>query len=338
MHGYALTVRRVAVLLWVLVIGGTVAAEAPATLEQAAQALQSEALATRQEAIRWLATQGRAGVSALSAHLSRETDLELLRAMLGILANAQDPRAVPALRELVRHEDLSIRTTALTVVARLDRRAGRDLAMQVLRSPRDNDPAWKERSAALLVLAELGDREAFFLIAEAYREGGGAKRWLARACFAKLIGALRPSDAVRRLVPLLADEDARVAATAGKALYDVGPDGRAALTKLLSHEVPRVRIAALAGFHDALPQGVDARIRSMTRVDPDRGVRWAATQVLWRVEDPAADELVLEATRAQEHALRVTAFALLEQRLRADHGTNLTAWRKALADWRAGRK
>ena len=313
-------------------------AEGIASQDDAKRALGSDAVAARLQAIQWLGKQGVTSVPPLAAHVAEEYDVDLLRVLIGVLANLADTRAIPALRTLVRHEDLSIRTTALAVVARLDRRAGRDLAMQVLRRPRDNDPSWKERSAALLVLAELGDREAFFLVAEAYREGGGPKRWLARACFARLIGALKPSDAAQRLRPMLGDEDARVSVTAAKALFDLGASGQAVLTELLSHEASRVRIAAIAGFHRDLPAAVRARFRQSIRLDASPAVRWAATQALWRVADPAADEVVLEATRSQEQALRVTAFHLLERRLGVDHGTDLAAWRKALAAWRTARK
>ena len=357
-----------ALLLALQGAGGAVWA-APPTLASARKGLASGEPAKRQAAAAWLARTGGAqavsllrpalrdpdrtvrelaltGVARhhpqpariLLAHLADETDPGLSAHALDLIGRTQDSAVAPDVAAHLSHAHRSVRCAALVSLGVLDRVAGRRAAMHVLGKPPSSDPGWRERGAALLVLAEVGARDDFFVIADTYREGGGPACWFARSCFARVLARLRPQDAIEQLTALAGDVDGRVGATAGKALADLGPPGHRVLASLLSHDAARVRIAAIAGVFQGNLRRAQARLRTLARLDPDHGVRWAATHTLWTFDDESADDFVLEATRAKEPVVRMAAYRLLEERLGVDHGTDLGAWRSALAARRAKMK
>ena len=225
------------------------------------------------------------------------------------------------------HADARMRAAAATALGDLKGPLARERLLDLLASP-GADPEWAVRGAVMLALAKCGERADAGIVLVAYREGGGVNRWFARAALATAMAAL-DSDPVPLLDRLSADEDARVSSAAVAAFARAGKPLE--IVKRLSDERAGVRAAAAAAvgqveLRDAIP-----KVRSMATGDPDRAVRLSAAFALSRLDDPAGDDLLVEAVGSDDPGVWTLALAELRRRTHATIGRDADRWKAELS-------
>lgn len=353
----------VPLLTCVLLAGAALAADPPAALEETLRSLHSPDLATRVRAADRL---GRCGgrpecvraVRALEravfdpeqavrrAALNALVSLEA-RSSAGVvvqlLASERDPRVLPAalfalgklaargafprLVPFASHPAPAVRAAAVAAAGALGGPDARRLVLNSLQMAGEEDADWLVRSSALLALARIGKRSDLAAARRAFREGDGQRSWLARSALARVTASLSP-DPQPQLERLLMDRDPRVAVTAAAGLAEAGLVD--VLLMHLGNAQPSIRAAAVGGVRQGRVARAYPRLRRMARWDPAREVRWAAAVALFELDDPCADELMLDALASREPAIWAEAVALLARRTGAAHGRDVQAWRREL--------
>ena len=263
--------------------------------------------------------------------LTVERDVTVLPAALIALGKLQVHGAQHVLTAYAAHAHPAVRAAALTAAGDLGGPVNRRLLLNSLQMAGAEDGDWLVRSSAILALAKVGRAADLDLVQRVYREGGGAGSWLARSAVARVLAALhpRPRAALERM---LQDPDMRVAVTAAAGLAKAGLED--VLLMHLRSSQTRVRAAAVGGVRQARLRRALPRLRHMARWDRSRAVRWAAAVALFALEDPAGDELMLEALKSREVAIWVEALAHLARRTGAAHARDVRAWRAELRRWR----
>ncbi len=281
----------------------------------------------------------RAAAPALRKRLAKEhhpTVVPALLIALGRLGGAAEdiemlvPYAGPRV-------PAAIRTAAVTALGESGGAKAREAALGALDATDADDPRWGLRAAAVMALAKCGHGADLKRIRDVYQRTQAKRHWLARSALARAV-AVMASDPIPVLNQLVRDSDARVAVTAAEGFARAGHPAH--LHGLLNDAEARVRVAAVGGVQQARLRSAIPRVRRMARHDRKREVRWAAASALFRLEDPAGDELVLIAVDSREPAIWTEAVALLANRTGARHGRNVSAWREELrrARERKGRK
>jgi HEAT repeat protein len=265
---------------------------------------------------------------ALERRLSKEEDGGVLAGLLLAIGTCGGRYAVQVV--LPRCDDArgNVRAAAATALGDLGGEVARRRLLSLLREG-ERDPEWTVRSAALLSLAACGKPEDAGAILEAYREGGGASWWLARAALAKAVGRL-DADPVPVLDRMMADPDGRVSSSAALALARSGrPDE---VVRRLADPRPGVRAAAAAACAE-IPQAT-ARLRDVAFGDRDRAVRWSAALALSRTDDPVSDSLLVEGLASDDPGVSFAALAECRRKTGLDAGRDPAAWKRILADRR----
>lgn len=272
---------------------------------------------------------------ALLERLAVERDERVLTAVLLAVGRTGGQRAVPTLGTMSRtHPVPSVRAAALTALGALGGEAARGYVLRGLTGDGLPDPDWGVRSAAVLALVQCGHADDLGRVLTAYREGGGARHWFARAALAKLV-ATRDRDPLPILRRMVLDPDPRVAVTAAVGIARTGHVNET--RNLLRHTSPSVRTAAVSAVARARVESAYGRLRSMARLDRSPRVRWGAALALFRIEDPEGDEHVLSGLLSREPAVWAEAIAALSRRTGEQHGRNVRGWRGALRRWKAAR-
>lgn len=264
--------------------------------------------------------------------LASERDVSVLPAALIALGRLHVRGADQVLIERAGHPHPAVRAATLTAAGDLGGPANRRLVLNSLQMAGAEDGDWLVRSSAMLALARIGAPGDLDLIQSVYRTGGGQASWLARCALARVVAALHPRPQ-RTLEAMIQDPDIRVAVTAATGLAQAGLLDVLAL--YLRSGVPQIRAAAVGGVRQAgLVQWLP-RLRHMARWDRSREVRWAVAIALFAMEDPVADELMIEGLKAREITIWAAALAHLSRRTGASHGRSAKAWRAELKRWRS---
>ncbi len=274
----------------------------------------------------------RAAAGDIVRLLEVERDVRVLPVALLALGTLRAAGAAATLKRHAAHPDAAVRAASVAAAGDIGGRGMRRLVLNSLRMAGGEDGTWLVRSAALVALSKIGRAEDLAVVQHAYDAGGGRAFWLARASLARVVARLHPNPQ-GPLEGLLVDVDARVAVTAAKGLADAG-----LVSVLLAHlgnTQASVRAAALGGVRQAKLRQAAPRLKHMARRDRSRGVRWAATKVLFAWDDPYADALMVDAVRSKEPAIWAEAIALLARRTGATHARDAVAWSKALKARRA---
>ncbi len=310
----------------------------PAAKERAVATLVG-ALADAEPRVRIAAADALARLSdeRALARLSRRLDVERDPQALGALllavgALGKDPE-VSTVASFLAHAEASVRAAAATALGDLGGATARERLLSLLAAPGD-DPEWGVRGAVLLALSRCGKREDSGTVLVAYRDGGGAGHWFARAALARAVAAL-DSDPVPILDRLAADDDARVSSVAAAAFVRAGKPEE--LVKRLSDARPGVRAACAAAVAETALAAAVPRLRSLATEDPVRAVRWSAALALSRLDDPASDGLLVAALSSDDPQVWAQALAECRRKTGAEIGRDPDAWAKALAARRAGR-
>jgi HEAT repeat protein len=267
----------------------------------------------------------------LERRLAVEEDAGVSAALLLAIGTTGGRYAVPVLLPRCDDPRVRVRAAAATALGDLGGEVARQRLLRMLRDA--DDPDWTVRSAAMLGLARCGRPCDAGVILEAYREGGGESRWLARASLARAVGAL-DADAVPVLDRLMADPDARVAAAAGAALVRSGRTDE--VLRRLGDPRPGVRAAAAAACAE-IPSSA-SRLREVAVRDRDRAVRWSAALALSLLDDPVSDALLVEGVASDDPAVSWAAVAECRRKTGADVGLDPDEWRRLLDDRRRARK
>ena len=269
---------------------------------------------------------------ALIRRLGRETVADMIPSYLLALGAILPSRSGSKISPYVSHAIPAVRAAALTALADMKAEDARRLALHVLRDPRDPDPGWVLRSAALLALAKCGYAEDLERIRSIVKERAGEKHWLARSAMVKVVAGLHPLPAAE-LSNYTRDGDSRVALTAMRALKRVG--GLSLLRPLLKHRLAQTRAAAVRAVIPTRDEDLVAVVLKMAERDPSRVVRWAAATSLFVARHPAADALIVDGLRAEDPAIWSEALSLLMARTGESHGRDAKAWKQSLARWRS---
>lgn len=267
----------------------------------------------------------------LSRRLSEEKDPQALAGVLLAVGRLGKSPDAPTVIPFCAHEAPGVRAAAATALGDLGGDLARERLLALLAAPGD-DPAWGVRGAVLLALAKCGRGEDSGTILVAYRDGGGAAHWFARAALARVVAAL-DADPVPILERLAADEDPRVSSAAAAAFVTAGkPDE---VVRRLSDPRPGVRAACAAAVADTGLASALPRLRALAVEDSVRAVRWTATLALSRIDDPSADPLLVSALASDDPQVWAEALAELKRKTGADIGRDPDSWAKALAARRA---
>lgn len=336
----------------------------PASSAAAARVLADPArpLAERRDAIRTLARatdpdDREQALPPLLAALSDELlDVRSLAAQA--LARLRDPRALPrvvrrlglekapvgiaallltvgglggraevlVVEPFTHHGELRVRAAAVTALGDLGGPVAHERLLELLAAP-GADPEWALRGSVLLALARCGTPADSGTILVAYRDGGGAGQWFARAALASVTAVLDP-DPVPLLDRLCADPDARVSSAAALALARAGRADE--VVRRLADARPGVRAAAAAAVGGAELRREIPKVRALAAGDPDRSVRWSAVLALSRLDDPSSDELLLAGLGTQDPEVWTAALAELRRKTDLDLPRDVEAWRREL--------
>ena len=269
-------------------------------------------------------------IPGLVARLGVETEETVLASGLLAVGETGSAGEVAAVGPFAGHASPRLRAAAGTALGVLGGEQARQRVLALLAKPGD-DPDWAVRGAALLALARCGKPADAGTILVAYREGEGANRWFARAALAEAVAALDP-DPVALLDRLVADEDARVSTTAAVGFVRAGRPEE--VVRRLADARPAVRAAAVAAVSSTELRRALPQVREMAVRDPDRSVRWSAVLALSRLDDPAADPLLVEGVRSTDPQVWASAVAECRRKTGLEMGRDPGAWTDALASRR----
>lgn len=283
--------------------------------------------------VRSLAAQALARLADPRALLSivRRLDVERdpvgLSALLLAIGGLGGRPELAVVEPYTRHAELRVRAAAVTALGDLGGPVARERLLGLLAVP-GQDPEWALRGSVLLALARCGTPADSGTILVAYREGGGAAQWFARAALSSAMAALDP-DPVPLLDRLCADPDARVSSAAALAFVRAGRVDE--VVRRLADARPGVRAAAAAAVGGAELRRAIPQVLALATGDPDRSVRWSATLALSRLDDPASDELLLAGLLTHDPEVWTSALAELRRKTDLDLPRDVDAWRAQLA-------
>jgi HEAT repeat protein len=274
-------------------------------------------------------------LARLASRLPVEPDGNALAALLLAIGRLGGPEDATVVGPYACHRVPAIRAAAALALGDLGGPGARERLLALLAEPGPDDE-WRVRGSVLLALARCGAPADAGTVLVAYRDGGGATRWFARAALAKAVAALDP-DPVPLLDRLAADDDARVSAAAAAGFVRAGRPQE--VLSRLSDPRPGVRAACAAAAAEAELRGAVPRLRALATGDPARAVRWSATLALSSLDDPSSDGLLVAGLSSDDP--QVWAAALAECRRKAGSGEaarigrDPDAWAAALARRRA---
>lgn len=268
----------------------------------------------------------------LVRRLPDETDPRATASLLLAIGRLGGASEVSTVMPFVAHAEARLRAAAATALGDLGGALAHERLLDLLAAPGD-DAEWAVRGSAMLALSKFGDRADAGTILVAYREGQGVERWFARAALSTAIAAL-DSDPLPLLDRLAADEDARVSSAAVAAFARAGKPLE--IVKRLADARAGVRAAAAAAVGQARLVDAIPKVRSLATSDPDRAVRLSAAFALSRLDDPAGDELLVEAVGSDDPGVWTLALAELRRRMNLRIGRDADAWKAALAARRRG--
>lgn len=271
-------------------------------------------------------------LARLSRRLSLESDPTVVAALLLAVGRLGRAAEVPLVAPWLDRDDGRLRAAAAIALGDLGGEEARTRLLALLDAPGGPDDTWAVRGAVLLALARSGRREDAGRILVAYREGGGASQWFARAALARAVGALDP-DPLPMLGKLVADDDARVSSAAAIAFVRSGHPDEA--VRRLDDPNPIVRAACAAAVADGRLFHTSKKLLALATGDPVRAVRFSAALALSRLDDPASDALLVEALGADDPAVWSLALAECRRKTGAVLGRDPEAWRVRLAARRA---
>jgi HEAT repeat protein len=275
-------------------------------------------------------------VARLASRLADEPDGHALASLLLSIGRLGSPEDAVVVGPYAGHAVPAIRAAAALALGDLGGPAARERLLALLAAP-GADADWRVRGSALLGLARCGLPADAGTAYVAYRDGGGAAQWFARAALARVVAALDP-DPVALLDRFVADDDPRVSSAAAVGFVRAGRPEEA--LSRLDDPRPGVRAACAAAVADAGLRTAFPRLRALATGDPVRAVRWSATLALSRLDDPSSDGLLVAGLSSDDP--QVWAAALAECRRKAgalapkDVGRDPAAWERALARRRAG--
>ncbi|MCK6461253.1 MAG: HEAT repeat domain-containing protein, partial [Planctomycetes bacterium] len=157
---------------------------------------------------------------------------------------------------------------------------------------------------------------------------GARRHWEARGRMLLAIGAAGIPERIDWARADLASEDPRLVAAAADALARLGE--RDEVFALLGHASPTVRRAALVALDECDDPRALERALALAREDPDVNVRFEAVLVLDHRGHPDADIYLIDALKARDPVLWITALAALERKHGRSFGRDPEAWAEFL--------
>jgi len=224
-----------------------------------------------------------AAIPALSA-LAASDDVERARAALGALGGIGHPDAWPPLQAALRADEEERRASAVAAIARLD--GGR--AIELLEWTAAADASDGVVAAAVQGLATMaGDPSSNVAAVRALvRLAADPSR---RELVIAALGAL-PAASVDQVAQGLRDPRPSVRIAVLQALARMRHhEASRRLQSALDDDSPEVRLAALTELRYLGTRGVDRRLVTLARTDPDALVRRAALAVLKRADHSDAN-------------------------------------------------
>lgn len=266
----------------------------------------------------------------VARRLDVEGDPRAVAAVLLAIGRLGGASEVSLVLPFAAYADARLRAAAAIALGDLGGPLAHERLLDLLAAPGD-DPEWAVRGAAMLALARCGVRADAGTILVAYRDGGGAHRWFARAALASAMGAL-DADPVRLLDRLADDEDGRVSSAAVAAFAKAGRTVE--ILRRLDDARAGVRAAAAAVVGEVGGRDALARLRRLATSDPDRAVRFSAAVALSRLDDATGDDLLVEAVGSDDPTVWTLALAELRRRTGLALGRDVDGWRAALVERR----
>jgi HEAT repeat protein len=266
-------------------------------------------------------------VPLLAARLGQEKGPEVLVPLLLAMGRCGKPYAARRVLPFLDHPSRDVRIAAATALGGIGDALQRDALWAALRYAPD-DPSFGVRSAILGAFVSLGWKED---VREALKEleaAGAPRHWEARGRMLLAIGyagLLERADWAR--AELLSD-DPRIVAAAADALARLG--ARDEVFALIGHASPTVRRAALVALDECGDARAVGKALALAREDPDVNVRFEAVLVLDHRGNPEADIFLVDALKARDPVLWITALAALERKHGRSFGRDPEAWAEFL--------
>jgi HEAT repeat protein len=225
------------------------------------------------------------------------------------------------------HPSRDVRAAAAKALGRIGDGGQRDALWSALRYAPD-DPTFTVRAALLGAFAELGWKDEVRKAIEELEAAGARRHWEALVALLHAVGEAGIAERAPWVRQEISSDDPRVVAAAAEALARLGE--RDEVARCLRHASPVVRRAALV----ALAQGGDPKATEaalgLVREDPDVDVRFAAALVLDRAGHKDGDLYLVDALKARDPVIWITALSALEKRHRRSFGRDPEAWTEYL--------
>jgi HEAT repeat protein len=266
-------------------------------------------------------------VPQLAARLEAEKDPEVIVALLLATGRCGKPYVARRVLPFLEHPSRDVRAAAATALGRIGDAGQRDALWAALRFAPD-DPTFSVRSAVLGAFVNLGWKEDVRQALKELDEAGARRHWESRGRMLLAVGAAGIAERADWARADLASEDPRIVAAAADALARLGE--RDEVFALLGHESPTVRRAALVALDECADPRALPKALALAREDPDVNVRFEAVLVLDHRDHPDADIYLVDALKARDPVLWITALAALERRHGRSFGRDPEAWSKFL--------
>jgi len=292
-----------------------VALEDPSAPVRAAAARALEAMADER------------AVPFLADRLEQEQMPEVLVAVLLAIGQCGQPYVARRVLPFLEHPSRDVRSAAAVALGRIGDAGQRDALWAALRYAPD-DPTFSVRSAILGAFVTLGWKEDVRQALKELEAAGAQRHWEARGRMLLAIGAAGITERADWARADLSSEDPRIVAAAADALARLGE--RDEVFARLSHESPVVRRAALVALDEVGDPRAVQKALVLVREDPDVDVRFEAALVLDHRGHPDADLYLVDALKARDPEVWITALAALEKRHGRSFGRDPEAWAEFL--------
>lgn len=266
-------------------------------------------------------------VPFLAAQLEVERGPSVVSALLLALGRSGKPYVARRVLPFLDHPSRDVRAAATTALGRIGDAGQRDALWAALRFAPD-DPSFMVRSAVLGAFVDLGWKEDVRQALTELDAAGARRHWESRAAMLLAVGASGVTERAAWAREDIASEDPRVVAAAAAALARLGE--RDEVFACLSHPSPIVRRAALGALEECGDPRALSKALALVREDPDVDVRFEAALVLDRAGHKDADIYLVDALRARDPVIWITALAALEKRYGRSFGRDPEAWAKFL--------
>jgi HEAT repeat protein len=262
-------------------------------------------------------------VPFLAQRLEQETVPRALVPALLAMGACGKPYVARRVLPFLEHPTREVRGAAATALGRIGDAGQRDALWAALRYAPD-DPTFSVRTAILGAFVDLGWKEDVRTALQELTAKGAKRHWEARGRMLLAIGAAGITEEKDWARQELGSDDPRIVAAAADALARLGE--RDEVFRCLSHESPVVRRAALVALDEVGDPRAVPKALAFVREDPDVNVRFEAVLVLDHAGNPEADVYLVDALKARDPVIWITALGTLERRHGCSFGRDPEAW------------